>query len=75
MRSHQAKRVIIVAVPAMLSNAIPAQKEAPCPLSEVIATAGTTGDTDGSVEDDTLVGRGVVVVAPRDDDVGRVELV
>lgn len=75
MRSHQAKRVIIVAIPAMLSNAIPAQKEAPCPLSEVIATAGATGDTDGSAEDVTVAGRGVVVVVPVDADVGRTELV
>ena len=58
--------MIIVAVPAMLSNAIPAQKEAPCPLSEVIATAGATDDTGGSVEDVTIVGRGVLVVIWRD---------
>lgn len=44
-------------------------------MSEVIATAGKTGDTDGSVEDVTLVGRGVVVVTPRDVDVGMMELV
>lgn len=65
----------MIAVPAMLSNAIPAQKEAPCPLSEVIATAGTTGDTDGSAEEVTLVGKGAVVVTSRDVEVGRTELV
>ncbi|KAF8261841.1 hypothetical protein EI94DRAFT_1705234 [Lactarius quietus] len=64
MRSHQAKRVIIVAVPAMHSNATPAQNEAPCPLSELIVTAGTKGDTDGVVEDVTPVGREVVVATP-----------
>ena len=64
MRSHQANRVINVAVPAMLSNAIPAQKEAPCPLSELNATAGPIADTDGSGEDITLEGREVVFVTP-----------
>ena len=59
----------------MLSNAMPAQKEAPCPLSELIAIAGTTGDTDGSVEDVTLVAREVVVLTPRDGDVDRMESV
>lgn len=64
MRSHQANRVIRVAVPAMLSNAIPAQNEVPCPLSELIATAGTIAETDGSVGDVTLEGREVVFVTP-----------
>jgi hypothetical protein len=75
MRSHQANKVIIVAIPAMVSNAIPAQKEAPCSLSDVTATAGATGDMDGSVDDVTLVSRGVVVIVPRDVDVGKMELV
>jgi len=64
MRSHQANRVMIVAVPQMLSNAIQAQKEVPCPLSDLIAAVGTTADTDGSVEDVTLEDREVVVVTP-----------
>lgn len=72
MRSHQANRVIIVAAPAMPSKATPAQKEAPCPSSELIATAG---DTDGSVEDVTLVDREAVVVTSRDVDVDRMDSV
>ena len=35
-------------------------------MSEVIATAGATDDTGGSVEDVTIVGRGVLVVISRD---------
>ena len=59
--------MMIVAIPAMMSNAIPAQKDMPCPLSEVIAAAGTTAVTDGNVgsvtlEDGVGVG-GVGVVA------------
>ena len=48
----------------MLSNAIPTQNEVPCPLSELIATAGTIAETDGSVGDVTLEGREVVFVTP-----------
>lgn len=44
-------------------------------MSELIAIAGTTGDTDGSVEDVTLVAREVVVLTPRDGDVDRMESV
>ena len=44
-------------------------------MSEVIATAGAIGDTDGSAEDVTVAGRGVVVVVPVDAEVGRTELV
>ena len=56
----------------MLSKATPAQKEAPCPSSELIATAG---DTNGSVEDVTLVDREAVVVTSRDVDVDRMDSV
>lgn len=74
-RSHHANRVMIVATPAMQRRAIPAQKEAPWELVELLTAAAKVGEGVAwlEVKAGRMVDVGIVVIATFPDDVDEME--